>query len=298
MPTPDLLPPAFLSQLERLTIKARRPVRGWAAGQRRSRKAGNSIEFLDHRPYGTGDDLRHVDWNVFQRTDRLMVRQHLDDEELCIHILVDASASMAVEESDPDRPTKLQWAARLAGALGYVGLTGLERVGLGVMRERVTEGWVPARGRARVLPLFRFLSGLQGEGQTRLNPSLVEYAGRARGTGLAVLISDLLDPAGYEDGLRALLERGMEVHVVHVLSADELEPPLEGDLRLVDQETGEMRQMRIDEETRRAYAERLRAFLAGAADFCKAQGIHYAQAGTAQPVEQFVMGPLRGQLLD
>lgn len=298
MPAADLLRPEFLSQLERLTLRARRPVRGWAAGQRRSRKAGNSIEFLDHRPYGTGDDLRHVDWNIFQRTDRLMVRQHLDDEELCVHLLVDASASMSVAESVPERPTKLQWATQLAASLAYVGLTGLERVGLGVMRERVTEGWPPSRGRARVMPLFKFLADVKGGGQTQLNASLTQYAARAKGSGLAILISDLLDADGYEAGLRSLIERGLEVHVVHLLSADELIPPMEGDFRLVDEETGELRQMRVDAETRRAYADNLARFLGNADAFCKGQGIHYLQAGTATPVEQFVMGPLRGQLLE
>src|SRR4051812_24621076 len=123
-----LLSPDFLSQLERLTLHTRRPVRGWTAGQRRSRRSGNSIEFTDYRPYGVGDDLRYVDWNIYGRTDRMVVKLFVDDEELCLHLLVDASASM-----DWGEPSKLQWAARMAAALGFVGLAGLERVGLGVV---------------------------------------------------------------------------------------------------------------------------------------------------------------------
>ena len=295
---PELLTPDFLAQLERLSLMAKKPVRGWAAGQRRSRRAGNSVEFLDYRPYGVGDDLRYVDWNIFQRTDRLVVKQHVDDEELCLHLLVDASASMGMsEEGAASVPSKLQWATRLAAALGYIGLTGLERVGLGVMRERVTEGWPPARGRARVMPLFEFLSSVQSGGETRLNESLTEYAGRARASGLAVLVSDLLDAGGYEQGLQALQERGFELHVVHVLSPEELQPRLLGDLRLVDHETGEMRAMRVDRELLRDYKERLDAFLAKAEDFCKGHAIHYHRASTDMPVEGFVLGPLRGSLL-
>ena len=296
MPTPDLLTPDFLSQLERLSLVARKPVRGWAAGQRRSRKAGNSVEFHDYRPYGVGDDLRYVDWNIYQRTDRLMVKQHVDDEELCLHLLVDASASMGMAGQGAPQ-SKLAWATRLAAALGYVGLVSLERVGLGVMRERVTEGWPPARGRARVMPLFKFLSGVQSGGETRLNESLTGYAGRTRGSGVAVLVSDLLDAGGYELGLKALLERGFEVHVVHLLSAEEMQPSLEGDVRLVDQETGEMRAMRVDRELLQAYQEHLNTFLARAEDFCKARSIHYHRATADVAVEQFVLGPLRGQLL-
>jgi uncharacterized protein (DUF58 family) len=292
----ELLAPDFLAQLERLSLAAKKPVRGWAAGQRRSRQAGNSVEFLDYRPYGVGDDLRYVDWNIYRRTDRLMVKQLVDDEELCLHLLVDASASM--QAGEPSKLSKLEWAKRLAAALGYIGLASLERVGLGVMRERVTEGWPPGRGRARVTPLFEFLSKVQGGGATRLNESLTEYAGRSRATGLVVLVSDLLDPAGCEAGLKALLERRFEVHVVHVLSPEELRPSLEGDLRLIDRETGEGRALRVDADTLRAYAERLQAFLARCEGFCKSQGINYHRADTATSVEQFVLGPLRGHLLN
>ena len=106
---PALLAPEFLSQLERLALVARRPVRGWAAGDRRSRRAGQSVEFIDYRPYNAGDDLRYVDWNVYGRTDRLFLKLFVDDEDMCLHLLVDASASMAW-----GTPSKLGWAAQLA----------------------------------------------------------------------------------------------------------------------------------------------------------------------------------------
>ena len=280
---------------------ARRPVRGWAAGQRRSRRSGHSVEFHDHRGYGIGDDLRYVDWNIFRRTDRMVVKQFVDDEELSLHLLVDASASMEWGATK-DQPSKLQWAARMAAALGFVGLSGLERVGLGVMRERLSDGWPPARGRARITPLFDFLGKVKGSGATRLNEALTDYAGRARGSGLAVLISDLLDPAGCEAGMRALLERNFEVHVIHVLSPDEMQPELfrddgADDVRLVDQETGEARVLRLDDETLRAYRERLRQFLDRTESFCSGQSVNYHRFTTDTPLQQAVLGPLRGRLL-
>jgi len=254
MPTKQkqLLSPAFLEQLERLSLMARRPVRGWAAGQRRSRQAGHSVEFLDYRAYGTGDDLRYVDWNIFRRTDRLVVKQFVDDEELSLHLLVDASESMSAVGGGGD-PSKLKWATGLAAALGFVGLAGLERVALGVVRDRISEGWAPSRGRGRVTPLMNFLVEVKAGGNTRLNESLAAYAARARGSGVAIVVSDLMDEAGYESGLRALLERGFEVHVVHVLSPEELQPTITGDLRLVDAETGEGRVVHVDAETMQAY---------------------------------------------
>jgi uncharacterized protein (DUF58 family) len=287
-----LLTPDFLSQLERLTLHTRRPVRGWTAGQRRSRRSGNSIEFTDYRPYGVGDDLRYVDWNIYGRTDRMVVKLFVDDEELCLHLLVDASASMEWGE-----PSKLKWASRMAAALGFVGLAGLERVGLGVIRDRVAEGWPPARGRAHIPQLLDHLTALRGAGATNLNESLSRYAAGLRGRGLMVLISDLMDPAGYEQGIRAVLERGFEVYVIHVLSPDEIEPAIRGDLRLIDQETNEERVLRVDSDTLRDYRERLQAFLSAAETFCQANAVGYHRTTTETSVESSILGPLRGRLL-
>lgn len=287
-----LLPAEFLARLERLRLRSRRPVRGWAAGERKSRRPGRGVEFHDYRAYGIGDDLRYVDWNIYARTERLHLKLFVDDEDLCLHLLVDASASM-----DWGTPSKLAWAARLAAALGFVGLASLERVGVGILRERLAEGWPPARGRGRIASLLDFLGKLRGGGTTDLGKALAGYAARARESGVAVLVSDLLDPGGYENGLRALLERRCEVHVIHVLSPDELEPDLGGELRLVDRETGEIRPLSVSPATLRAYRERLRRFIERAESFCRGQGIAYHRARSDVAVEKLVLGPLRGTLL-
>ena len=288
----QLLSAEFLAQLERLSVLSRRPVRGWTAGQRRSRQAGHSVEFHDYRPYVAGDDLRYLDWNILRRTDRMMLKLFVDDEELNLHLLLDASASM-----DWGEPSKLLWATRMAAALGFIGLSSLERVGLGVMRERVTEGWRPSRGRAHIPALLDHLAAIKGRGITQLNDSLTQYAAQSRSSGLLVLVSDLMDPAGYESGLRALLERRFEVHLIHVLSPQELEPRLEGDLRLIDKETGATRLLRVKEQTLRAYQQRLRVFLDDAQTFCQDHGIGYHRTSTGTAVESFVLGALRGRLL-
>jgi uncharacterized protein (DUF58 family) len=295
-PAATLLSPALMGRLERLSLASRRPVQGWAAGQRRSRRSGHSVEFNDYRPYGAGDDPRYIDWNVFSRSDRLYVKLFVDDEDLSLHLLVDASASMRWGE-----PSKLAWASRLAAALGFIGLNGQERVGLTLLRGRRLDGWAPARGRSRVARLVQSLAGSLGDGGTALDEALSAYAARQRAGGLAVLVSDLLDPRGYEAGLRALLERRMEVHVVHVLAPDELDPArraeLAGDLRLTDVETGETRALTVDAETLAAYRARLATFLGQAEAFCRARGIVYERASNDTPVEDFVFGPLRGKLL-
>ncbi len=288
----DFFTGEFLAQLERLSLTSRRTFRGRVKGERKSPHRGSSVEFVDYRPYGVGDDLRYVDWNIFGRLDRLYLKLFVDEEDLCLHLLVDASASM-----DYGEPTKLRYAARLAAALGFVALTNYERVGVGIVRERVTDGWLPARGRVQVLPLLRFLADLRAAGGTGLNDGLVNYARRARDPGLAVLISDLLDSGGYDTGLRALQERRFDVHVVHLLAREEMSPSFTGDLRLKDAETGETREVTFDGQASRSYRRRLQQFLDGAESFCRANEITYHRVTTGIPLEEFVLRQLKGLLL-
>src|SRR5258705_9183392 len=224
----------FLAQLERLSLLSRRIFRGRVKGERRSLRRGHSVEFCDYRAYGVGDDLRYVDWNIYGRLDRLHVKLFVDEEDLCLPLIVDASASMNFGS-----PTKLECAVRIAAALGFVGLVNLERVGGGVLREGVAGGGPPMRGRNQVTALVDFLAGVEPAGGTSLNDALGNYAARARQTGLAVVISDLLDPAGYENGGRALLKRRFLVHLGHVLAPEEMNPELPGVLRTIDTDTGE-----------------------------------------------------------
>jgi uncharacterized protein (DUF58 family) len=288
----ELLSTEFLAQLERLSLLSRRSFRGRVKGERRSPRKGISVEFSDFRPYGVGDDLRYVDWNVYARLDRLYLKLFVDEEDLCLHLLVDGSASMGFGQ-----PSKLDYSARLAGALGFVGLVGLERVGVGVVRDRMAEGFSPARGRSQVLPLLDFLGRLRAGGGTSLNDGLAAYALRSREAGLAVVVSDLMDPAGYERGLKALLERRFDVHVVHVLAEDEMNPAFGGDLRLLDSETDELRDLTLDGEALRGYHERLRAYLDRVEQFCRGNEITYHRVVTDTPVEEFMLRQLKGLLV-
>jgi uncharacterized protein (DUF58 family) len=286
---PHFFTTEFLAQLERLSIASRRAFRGRVKGERRSPRKGQSVEFSDYRAYGVGDDLRYVDWNIYGRTDRLHVKLFVDEEDLCIHLLLDASASMAF-----GKPSKLEYGARLAAALGFVGLVNLERVGVGLLREQVAEGWPPVRGRNQFMPLASFLGAVRAHGGTGLNAGLANYAARGREPGIAVVMSDLLDPSGYEAGLRALLEHRFDVHVVHVLDPAEMNPDLGGDLRLVDSETGEARELTVDGDALRVYRERLHQFLERVEAFCRAHEIGYHRVVTDVPVESVVLTHLRG----
>jgi uncharacterized protein (DUF58 family) len=283
---------AFLLQLERLGFISRRTHVGRVKGERKSPRRGSSVEFADYRPYEVGDDLRYVDWNAFGRLDRLYLKIFMDEEDLCVHLLLDASASM-----DYGHPHKFGYAVRLAAGLAFVGLVNLERVGVAVFRDRVSEGWLPTRGRNQFLPVEDFLAGLRPGGTTSFNESLRQYALRAKESGVAVLISDFLDPGGFESGLRALMERRFDIHVVHLLSPDELRPTLGGDLELVDAESGEIRAVSVDSETLRAYEAQLGAFLGSVEAFCKANEVNYHRVATDVALEDLFLRRLKGSLL-
>ncbi|MBI2204078.1 MAG: DUF58 domain-containing protein [Candidatus Rokubacteria bacterium] len=287
-----LFAPEFLAQLERLSLASRRVFRGRVKGERKSPRRGHSVEFCDYRAYGVGDDLRYVDWNIYGRLDRLHVKVFVDEEDLCQHLLVDASASM-----DFGRPTKFEYAAKLAAALGFIGLVNLERVGVGILKERGGEGWAPTRGRNQFGPLVDFLARVKPDGATRLNDAITGYAMRSREPGLAVVVSDLLDPLGFEAGIRALLERRFDVHVIHLLDPQEVNPEFGGDLRLIDAETGEPREITVDGEAIRAYRERLHQFLERVETFCRTRELGYHRVITDTPAEEFVLAQLKGLVL-
>lgn len=285
----------FLLQLERLTFVSRRSHVGRVKGERKSPRRGSSVEFADYRPYEVGDDLRYVDWNAFARLNRLYLKVFMDEEDLCVHLVLDGSASM--DFGDGGQPTKFAYAVRLAAALAFIGLANLERVGIAVFRDRLSEGWLPTRGRNQFLPLAGFLTGLVPAGATRFNDAVEQYARRAKDAGLAIVISDFLDPEGYERGLRALMERRFDIHVLHLLAGEELRPAFGGDLELVDAETGDVREVSVDTETLAAYQARLAIFLEGIEGFCRGNEINYVRISTDTTLDDLLLRRLKGSLL-
>jgi len=282
----------FLLQLERLGFVSRRSHVGRVKGERKSPRKGSSVEFADYRPYEVGDDLRYVDWNAFGRLNRLYLKVFMDEEDLCVHLLVDASGSM-----DFGEPGKFQYATRLAAALAFVAFVNLERVAVGVFRDRLSEGWLPTRGRNQFLPFQEFLAGIQPGGPTAFNDAIRQYALRVKDAGLAVVVSDFLDRGGYEQGLRALMERRFDVHVVQLLAPEEIEPTLGGDLELVDAESGEVREVSLDAETLRAYHRELDGYLSRLEAFCRANELTYTRVTTDVPLEDLLLRRLKGSLL-
>src|SRR4051794_18635869 len=285
---PTVFDEAFLRQLERLLLLMHAPVRGGLKGGRRSVKRGQSVEFADYREYALGDDLRQLDWNVLARLEKLFVKLFIEEEDVTITILLDGSASMAT-----GTPDKLQFAKRAAAALGYIGLASEDKVAVSVLGGRVARRRTALRGSGRVLRLLAELSSIEpADGSTDLVAAARHAAAQLSGRGVIVLLSDLLDPAA-DKVIRELASTRSELIVLHVLSPDELDPPIEGDLRLVDSETGDGIDITADLPTLDAYRQRLAAWKASFADLAAKRRASYVDLASDTHLNELIFAELR-----
>lgn len=278
---------AFLRRLEQLELASRRLTAGRMKGERRSIRRGQSVEFADYRNYSAGDDLRQLDWNVYARLERLFIKLFVEEEDVTVHVLVDASRSM-----DFGEPNKLAFARRAAGALAYLGLAHLDRVSVAFLGDGRATSLRALRGKARVFEVFRFLSQPRAERLTGLAAAARDYAGRLRGRGPLILISDLLDP-GYTDALRDLAGTRCQLSVLHVLAPEELHPDIPPDARLVDNETGHGIEVTGDDDLVDRYRTRLGEWQEELSAFCSRRGGAYVSVPSDLDLADLLFDVLR-----
>lgn len=280
-----------LRKLNQLTLVASRVRAGVIKGERRSSRRGSSIEFADYRDYTPGDDLRRLDWNIYARLEKPFIKLLEEEEDLAVHILLDGSLSMNWGEGEEH---KFNYARKLAAGLGAVALSSGDLLTIGYLQGgQVVQEFGPTRSGAGMPRLFRFLEGLIPQGQTDLNKSIQQYSIKPRRPGLVILISDLLTVAGFESGMRNMLGRGSEAALIHVLSPDELEPPLAGDLQLVDMETNTTQDVSLDGSLRREYRARVQSWIQSTQDDCRKQNIRYLNLTTNMPWDQALLLEMR-----
>jgi uncharacterized protein (DUF58 family) len=286
-----------LRKLDQLALAASQVRAGQNQGERRSLKRGNSIEFADYRDYTRGDDLRRVDWNVYARLERPYIKLLEEEEDLAVHVLLDASRSMDYGRSaDQDGATwhKFNYARRVAAALGYIALAAGDRLTVAALRGQAPSAqFGPARGRGQTLRLLKFLEDQPTAGSTHLDAALRRYLLGPRRAGLLFLISDLFSPAGFRDGLNQLQGRGFEIVVLHVLAPDEIDPPLAGDLRLIDIETGVPQDVTLDNALRDLYRKKVSAWCHDIEAYCLKRGLHYVAVSTAVDWDEMVLHHFR-----
>lgn len=305
----SLLSPKLLRQLEQLELTARRRSRSAGRGERRSKARGHSVEFADHRNYVAGDDLRYLDWNLYGRLDRLFVKLYEEERELPVQVFLDASESMRF-----GTPSKFEFARQVAAAIGYVALCGFDRVSVRVFPEpdrSSSEGGAGAgagltegqgairaglrgiRGKRMGLTFLNRLTRVQPGGAAVFNEALKRAALEVRQPGLAMVLSDLLDPAGYAPGLDALIGRGFHVHVLQILAPEELNPDQFGDLRLVDSETGSEEDVTFGKFRLKTYRRIVESYTQKLREYCRGRGIGFYRATSDISLDDLLLKELR-----
>ncbi|MBI3839986.1 MAG: DUF58 domain-containing protein [Planctomycetia bacterium] len=283
-----LLSPELLAQLERLELVSRKIFRGRLKGERRSTRKGQSVEFADFRNYVPGDDLRFIDWNTYARLDRLFLKMFFEEEDLHFYALIDASPSM-----DFGTPTKLHYAKQLAAALGFIGLVRSDRVRFETLGQPASRPAPVFRGRKSLYRMLSHLDSIAPDEASDLTQGVKNFCIRNSGKGIVILISDLMDKQGYAAALKYLLSRQMDVYVIQILSSEELDPDIKGDLRLVDCEDDDIAEISASAPLLKRYQKTLAAFVEGAREFCNRRGMNYLLANNQLPVDQLVSSYLR-----
>jgi hypothetical protein len=288
-----LLTPELLRRLEQFQLLAARRAKSSARGERRSKARGQSVEFADHRNYVPGDDFRYLDWNLYGRLEKLFLKLYEEERELPVRIFLDASESMGFGE-----PRQFDFARQIAAAVGYVALCGFDRVSVVPFPDNKEEAAVrgalrSVRGRKSTLNFFQNITQLTAGGTANLNEALRRGALEARQAGVAVVLSDFLDPAGYDAGLTALVGRGFQVNAVQILAPEELAPSTFGDLRLVDAETGNVQEVSFGRYRMASYQQMVQNFCQRLREFSQARGISFFMASSNTALEYLLLKQLR-----
>jgi len=282
-----LLDATFRRKLDLLEVVARKVLGGELRGERRTKHRGPGSLFAEHRSYSPGDDLRYLDWNVYGRFGTLMTKEFEGEGHLRLVLLVDASRSMAFGD-----PSKLDHARRIAAALGYLALRNSEAVTLVVLEDGAA-GVSTFRGSAKVPALFAALERIEARGTTRLADSVRAAMPAVKRGGIAVLLSDFLDPAGFAPALDPLFHRRLRTFALQVTTPQEEEPPLHGAVRLIDAEDGRARAIEITPRILAAYREAVRRHARQIAGYCVRREMSHAKVSTATPFDEAVLGLLR-----
>lgn len=284
----DLFDEEFQRKLDYLALVSRRVFAGRLRAERRTKKSGSGVEFADHREYQPGDDFRYLDWNAYQRFDRLLVRLFEEEEDLAIYFILDTSSSMGFGQGK-----KFTYAKKVCAALAYVGLANLDRVSMVTTSDRVLERMPETRGKARIFKAFRFLRETRADGRTDLEDAMKTFVAQHKRRGLAVLVSDLYDPRGFEKGINVLRYNRFDPFVVQVVDPAEARPKLHGDILVYDCETGDEREVTVTAKVLHRYAEAHAQYLAQVERFCATHQVPYVAASVDVAFDEMILRVFR-----
>ncbi len=287
-PESPLFDGEFLKKLEYLHVVSKRLFAGQFRAERRARKRGSGLEFADHRAYAPGDDFRHVDWKAYQRLNKLLLRLFEEEQDLPIYIFLDSSRSMF-----DGAPPKFGYGQQVAAALCYIGLAHLDRVSLFAYSNRLARELAPQRGKGQIFKVFKFLNELEPEGRTDARQAFTKFCTSRRAHGVAVVISDFMDPAGFDAGLDVLRRHRHETYALHVTGRLDSAPELRGEVQLVDAESGSVQNLEVTASLVRAYGNAFERLCDEIAAYCAQYRIGYVRTDTEVPFEEAILQVFR-----
>jgi uncharacterized protein (DUF58 family) len=290
----QLIETALLEKLERLTIQWRKSLPGLVGGHNTSRFAGPGQEFLDHRNFHHGDDVRGVNWRVFLRLEKLFLKMFQLEPRIPVRLLLDCSKSMLTGGTglEDGKPTKFDYARKLAAALCYVGLVRLDSICLQPFSDKLGDAFIASGGRHRFQPAANFLAAVRAGGTTNFLEVSRSFISKYPQRGLAIVISDFLDDADCEKPLQFLSDFGHELILVQVWAPEDREPPWEGELELEDAETGQSVELAFDSDARAMYTTAFDEYAQGLRTVALRNNGRYVGLPTNVPVDEAIFGAL------
>lgn len=278
----------FLEKLEYLYLVSKKLLSGQNRAERRTRKSGSGIEFADFREYVPGDDIRHIDWNLYARLGKLFLRLFEEEEDLYVYLLLDISPSMRLGANN-----RLDYARRVAAALAYITLSNLDRVSLITFSGKLDGRLPPHRGKNNIFKVLRFLETLPESQETNLEESLRTFVHQNTRRGVAIVLTDFYDEAGYQKAFNFLRYHKYEIYAIQLVDEAELQTELRGDIELIDHETGEALTTTLTPRLMQAYREAFEQFCEDIEQFCLKSEITLFRAPIQIPFEDLILDIFR-----
>ena len=285
-PTP-LIDSKFLEKLERLAIQWQKSFPGLVGGHNISHFAGPGQEFLDHRQFHHGDDLRAVNWRAYLRLEKLFLKMFQVEPRIPVRIMLDCSNSMITGDVG-----KFDYVRRLAAALCYIGLVRLDTICIQPFAEGLGDSFLCGGGRHRFIPAVNFLQELKPGGRTNYFQVARDFISKYPQRGLLIVVSDFLDDSGCEKPLQYLADFGHELMLLHVWCEEDRQPPWDGQLELVDAETGSMLEIGFDDDSRLNYTEAFDEYAKVIQRIGLRNSGRYVGLSTGTPIEEAIFGPM------
>ena len=279
---------AFLKKIEYLYVMSKKVFTGKLRAERKTKKVASGMEFADHRNYAPGDDFRALDWRVYARTEKLLVRLFEEKEDLAIYFLVDCSGSMHFHDD-----AKLNYAKKMAAALGFIGLCNQDRVSYAAFNGNVIDRLPLTSGRGQIYKIFQFLEKLEANGQTSFEESFKSFSSQNKRRGVAVVLSDFYNPEGYEKALNFLHYQQFETYVIHIMDETEFDPGVHGDVSMVDAETGERLDLTMTPRLLSKYKAAFDALCLKMEAYCVSRHMLYFRTPVAVPFDEIVLKVFR-----